>query len=177
MKKLTALFLVFLLLFNIGGYSVVYWMAEHQASREFSAQLDNNEFSGSEAITIKIPISLPYRPNSDFERVYGEFRYNGQQYKLLKQRVLNDTLHVVCVVDQKTTQLNDEMNNFTKETRDASNNPLKVASSSPIQVYANGLETALTPFSTGWTFNITFADQATSLITIFLEKNSPPPWS
>lgn len=177
MKKLAALLMIAILLFNIAGYSVLYWMASEQASKELSAKLDKDEFSGSQAITIKIPVALPYQPDRDFERVDGEFEYQGQHYKLVKQRVLGDTLHVVCVIDQKATHLADEMNNFTKKTNDTSNQPLKVASNSPIQVYSNGLETELMPSSNGWTFDLTFANPANTLSITFIEKNSPPPWS
>ncbi|HEX8060845.1 MAG TPA: hypothetical protein VF473_07910, partial [Cyclobacteriaceae bacterium] len=177
MKKLAALALLFIFLFNIGGYSVLYWMADQQASKELQSRLDTGQFSGSQTITIKAPISIPYQSDREYEKVRGEFEYQGQFYKLVKQRVLGDTLYVVCVIDSKKKALSDEMNEFTRKANDASSasQPLKVASSQ-VQDYSNESAIGLTPLSSGWTVSYHFFDTHSLFIGSTVDPASPPPW-
>ena len=178
MKKLVAATLLLIFLFNVGGYSVLYWMANRQASIELKAKLDRNEFSGSQAITIKVPISLPYQPDRDYERVDGEFEYEGQFYKLVKQRVLGDTLYVVCIIDTQKKKLVDEMDDFTRKANESSSahHPLKIVNSSPIQVYSNSSVVGLISFSSGWTLSLGVFETNLSFIEPSVGTASPPPW-
>jgi hypothetical protein len=182
MKKLVAIALLCLFLFNIGGYSVLYWIANQQASKELRSQLDRDEFSGSQTITIKVPVSLPYQPDRDYERVDGEFEYQGQFYQLVKQRVLGDTLYVVCIIDSKKKELVDGMNKYTKanvaptQESSSANQPLKVASGNPLQDYSNGTAIELTSSSPGWTIAYPYFEIHSLLIESTVDINSPPPW-
>jgi len=183
MKKVVAIALLCLFLINIGGYSVLYWIANQQASKELQSQLDRDEFSGSQAITIKVPVSLPYQPDRDYERVDGEFEYQGQFYKLVKQRVLSDTLYVVCVIDSKKKALVDGMNELTKTnvapTADESSSatqPLRIANTNPIQYYSHGTAVELASSSFGWIISYPYFETHSSLIESTVDINSPPPW-
>jgi hypothetical protein len=178
MKKLTALTLLCIFLFNIGGYSLLYWAEKQQASKELQSRLDRGEFAGSQAITIKVPMSIPYQSDRDYERVNGEFEYKGQFYKLVKQRVLGDTLYVVCVIDSKKKELVDEMNEFTRKASESSstNQPLKVASANPLQDYSNESTVELTALTPGWTVTYPFFEISSLLTESVVDTNSPPPW-
>jgi hypothetical protein len=178
MKKLAAFALLSIFLFNIGGYSVLYWVENRQASKELQSQLDRGEFSGSRAITIKVPLALPYQPDRDYEQVRGEFEYQGQFFKLVKQRILGDTLYVVCVIDSKKKELVDEMNEFTRKASESSstNQPLKLAGSNPLQDYSNESAVELTSSSAGWTVSYPFFETQSFLIGSTVDPNSPPPW-
>jgi hypothetical protein len=178
MKKLVALALLFTFLFNIGGYSVLYWMATNQASKELRARLDKDDFSGNQAITIKIPVSLPYQPDRDYERVDGEFEYQGQYYRLVKQRVLGDTLHVVCILDSKKKELVDDMNRHVRMSSEHtdSNQPLKVASSNPLQEYSGEHALELNSSSDGWSVSIFYSQKIYSLANGSSGAATPPPW-
>lgn len=178
MKKLTALALLSIFLFNIGGYSVLYWAEKQKASKELRSQLDRDEFSGSQAITIKVPLAIPYQPDRDYQRVDGEFEYQGQFYKLVKQRVLGDTLYVVCVIDSKKKEIVDEMKEFARKATESSSTdqPLKAASSNPLQDYSNESIVELASSSFGWTVSYPFFETRFLLLESTVDPNSPPPW-
>ena len=36
-----------------------------------------------------------------YERVNGEFEHNGEFFKLVKQKLENDTLNIVCIKDHR----------------------------------------------------------------------------
>lgn len=176
MKKATALALLFIFLFNIAGYSVLYWIANRQAAAELAVKLDNGEYSGSQTMTIRVPVSLPYQTDTDFERVNGEFEYQGQYYKLVKQRVLRDTLQVVVLIDNKKKELAEDFNEYTRSTNEStSGQSLKVIGSNPLQEYSKGYAFELTSYSNGWEQSILYSDSPSSPIGPISGKNSPPP--
>jgi hypothetical protein len=113
MSRLTAIFLIVVHLVNlVGGYTMFIHM-ERDNSRKLSAQLDNDEYAGREAITIKIPYSLPYSNHPEhYERVDGSFEHDGQIYRLVKQKLFNDTLYVVCVKDAKGTEIRNDFKGY-----------------------------------------------------------------
>ena len=102
MRQLTAIGLLALLLFNMLGHYPVYMGMQWHARQDMERHLDNQDVEGQELFEVKIPISLPYWQNmTAYERVDGRFEHNGEFYTLFKQKVQNDTLHLVCVKDHE----------------------------------------------------------------------------
>jgi hypothetical protein len=50
--------------------------------------------------------------------VDGEFEYNGEFYRLVKQRLSRDTLYVVCFKDQKTKEIHQALIDYVKTFTD-----------------------------------------------------------
>src|SRR4051812_11603943 len=92
LKRLFSLLILFVFLFNMGGYYLMYWGLSYQATQDLRDQLDAGEYLENQAITIALPITIPYATDRDYERVDGEFEYKGEFYKLVKQQLKNDTL-------------------------------------------------------------------------------------
>ncbi len=119
MKKVISISLLLVLSFNIGGYYLIFWVLQKTASIELIQQLDSNQYLEEETIELKIPLSLPYPlQQNGYERINGEFEYQQQRFKLVKQKLEHDTLFVVCIQDKKSEKLNSQMDSFTKTTQD-----------------------------------------------------------
>lgn len=58
---------------------------------------------------------MPY-PVSDgsYERVHGDFEYGGEYYKLVKQKLVNDTLFIVCVKDKETKHIEETLSDYAQ---------------------------------------------------------------
>lgn len=113
--------LLMIFLFNVGGYYIVFWGLRFHADQELSVRLDANLYDPEETIELKIPVTLPYPIQSqDFQRVNGQFEHQGQFYKLVKHKLENDTLYVVCIRDVQTRELVNTMDNYVKLTQDFS---------------------------------------------------------
>ena len=101
------------------GYYAVFLGLKYQNDKYIILQLDAENYSEFEAITVKIPISIPYVADSkSFERVDGKFEYEGEYYRFVKQKLSRDTLHIVCVKDHKTKLINEAMTSFVKTFTD-----------------------------------------------------------
>jgi hypothetical protein len=85
--------------------------------------LDHESFSGSDLLTLKVPLTLPYTSDSqEFERVSGEFEHQGDVYRLYKQKLYRDTLYIVCVKDVSTKKINQALVDYVKTFADKPQN-------------------------------------------------------
>jgi hypothetical protein len=77
--------------------------------------LDRNDLDKFETVMFKIPISLPYtQDDTGFERIDGKYEYNGEFFRLVKQRYANDTLTIVCVKDQNEKVIESAIRTYVK---------------------------------------------------------------
>lgn len=117
MRQLAAISLLALLLFNMLGHYPVYVGMQWQARQDMEQRLDAEDLEGQELFEVKIPMSIPYWQNmNDYERVSGRFEHNGEFYTLFKQKIQNDTLHLVCVRDREQKQLFDKLSEVVQHT-------------------------------------------------------------
>ena len=115
MKKLICLtFSVLHLIGIMGGY----WLfcgVQQLHYKTLAQRLDMDSYAGSEAITIKLPVDETYRSNMDnYERVDGEFEYEGTMYRLVKQKFYNDTAYIVCYKDNRSIAIKDALKDYVQ---------------------------------------------------------------
>jgi hypothetical protein len=118
-KKPFSILLLLVFAFNLGGYYVFFWAMRHTANKELVHRLDANDYSSEEVIELQIPFTLPYPIfNTGFERVDGKFEHEGEIYKLVKQKLVNDTLYIVCLQDKKEMQITSAFKDYSRLSND-----------------------------------------------------------
>ncbi|HVY74196.1 MAG TPA: hypothetical protein VG890_05160 [Puia sp.] len=124
MKRIVAILLLGILLFNWVGYQLYSSFMEHRADQKLIANLDENQYSESDLISIKIPaVHLSSYTNArDFERVDGQVEINGVQYNYVKRRYFNDSLELLCIPNMAATQLKTAREEFFKLVNDLQHN-------------------------------------------------------
>ncbi len=130
MRKAVSILLVVLLLFNALGFYGVLMGLRLQSMQNLVNRLDQNDYSDKETITLKIPVSLPYTAaDLSYERVDGEIEFNGEFFHLVKQKLQNDTLYVVCIRDCNGKQITQALHDYVKtfsDRSDTSKNTAKI---------------------------------------------------
>ncbi len=127
MRKIVAIGLVFLLIYNMLGHYLVLIYQQKVATNYFSQTLANDNIPDDDLFIIKIPVSL-YLPakNTDFEPVKGSFEYKGKFYDMVKRKVDKDTLYIYCANNHKkehiASQLADYVNSYVVDFEDTKNN-------------------------------------------------------
>jgi hypothetical protein len=97
-KKVAAILLISLLLFNWYGYRFVTNYLQQKADRQLETRIDLNQYNESQLIEIKVAMDMPYQNNqSDFERHYGEIEINGKIYTYVKRKVEDGYLVLKCI--------------------------------------------------------------------------------
>ncbi|MDE3234609.1 MAG: hypothetical protein KGO81_01550 [Bacteroidota bacterium] len=119
MKQLAAILLLAILLFNWVGYRLVTDYFENSAETALQAQLDQDNYSESQLVSIKVPFSVPYGANSvNFEKVNGSIEVNGVKYQYVKRRFYKDSLEVLCIPNMATTSIKNARDEFFKMAND-----------------------------------------------------------
>jgi hypothetical protein len=132
-----------------------------------------NQVAGS--FEIKIPLTLPYPlQQKDFERKDGEFVYKNEHFRLVKQKLVNDTLTIVCIKDQKAQQLTNVMDEFSAKTSSDQTDGVML-SGKVIQEYET-LQLLQQVCISGWTQLIEISSSSSSdLFSVTIGSPSPPP--
>ena len=119
MRKIAAILLLLILLFNWVGYRFFSDFLLHRADTQFEARLDRNDFTEDELIEIKIPLHLPYQLNwNSFERFDGEIDVNGVHYKYVKRKVHNDSLVLLCLPNEAKRKIEKAKDDYFKIVND-----------------------------------------------------------
>jgi hypothetical protein len=113
--------MIFLFLFNVIGYYGIYMAMTRQANIAIDRQIDNDEYEADQTVTIKIALTLPYPvQQNNFERIQGDFEHQGEFYKLVKQKYLNDTVYIVCIKNNGEKKAFKVFSDFVKLSTDQS---------------------------------------------------------
>ena len=119
MKQLAAIFFLSVLVFNFYGYRLVISCMQDRNDAVLEKQLDRNEYSDDELISIKTTLNLPYYTSSpDYERAYGSINIDGVDYEYVKRRVYQDTLELLCLPNHTKTKLQTAGNEIAKAAVD-----------------------------------------------------------
>lgn len=136
------------------GYYGVFVGLKFSSQVAMREQFDDESYANDE-VTIKVPIAIPYAADSKgYERVDGEFEHNGQIYRLVKQKLQSDTLFIVCVKDNQTQKINQELADYVKSYTDK---PFSAKQSTKtISIFSKDFistTTSIESASTGWNFS------------------------
>jgi hypothetical protein len=117
-KRLITIFFLLLFLFNAGGYYVFFWIYRQQAERDLLTRIENETYDQAE-ITLTIPLALPYPVSENgLTPMKGEFEYQGEHYKLIKQKLEGDVLYVVCLKNVEREKIDGMMADYSKASND-----------------------------------------------------------
>jgi len=118
-KRVAAILLLVLFLFNWVGYRLLsdYW--QHRADTRLEAQLDQHQYNESSLIEIRVPLNMPYQTaSSGFERYDGEIEYNGIHYKYVKRKIEDGQLVLLCLPNETKMRLQSARDEFFKLIND-----------------------------------------------------------
>ena len=97
-RKIAAILLICLLVFNWYGYRFVTGYFQKKADTQLEAKIDLNDYDESQLMEIRVALDMPYQVSSSaFERHYGEIELNGKIYAYVKRKIENGYLVLKCI--------------------------------------------------------------------------------
>jgi hypothetical protein len=178
LKKVIAITFLILFLFNVGGYYLVFWALRTQAKSNLLHRLNADEYASDDIEVLSIPLNLPYAvaQGGDYQETDGEFEHNGSYFHVVKQRIENDTLYLVCVKNHQVKKLMSKlneysnlMNNVPSGTKQALNFFGKL-----FKDYTSSDVTSPVR-NEGWIFSSSFVELTFTVLTKDYPILSPPP--
>ena len=119
MKKLLAILLLTIYLFNLTGYSLLFQYLINDTDTVLVKRLDKDAYNDKDLIEVKVALNMPYLTTSkNFERVNGQLELNGVHYNYVKRKVSSDTLYLLCLPNFAKTQLYAAKAGYANECND-----------------------------------------------------------
>jgi hypothetical protein len=125
LKKLAAILLFAILLFNAVGYRFVFNYFEHKTVTNLEQKIDANNYSDGQLREISIPLNMPYYGDKEMELVSGELEMNGLHYQYVKRKIENNILHIWCLPNYQRNDVVAAKNNLAKSTNQVPNQSKK----------------------------------------------------
>jgi hypothetical protein len=102
LRKSAAIILLLILLFNMIGYRVWFYYAEQKADLAMESRLDKDQYDVNDLISITVPLDNPYQlEQRNFQRIDGEFNFQGKNFKYVKRKVTDGKLILLCIPDAR----------------------------------------------------------------------------
>lgn len=120
LKRIVAILLLSVLLFNWIGYRLLSAFWEGRAAIRLEASLDDNRYDPEQLILLRISAdALPYSNSSaQFERSVGFIEIGANRYRTVKRRLYNDSIEFLCIPDGAANQLRSARNDFFRLVND-----------------------------------------------------------
>ncbi|MGN6438194.1 MAG: hypothetical protein ACTHMM_16760 [Agriterribacter sp.] len=119
MKRVFAILLFSVHLFNLAGYRLLFCYLQEQNGLQTLRHIETGNYADEDLVLVKIPVLLPYSTNwKEYERYDGEIEWGGVRYNYVKRKILNDTLFLLCLPDIKGTQLADAHQRYAGQIND-----------------------------------------------------------
>ena len=177
MKKGITIVLLILFLLNTLGYYGVFVGLQFRNEKEMKALFDDENYLPQQEVTIKVPITVPYATDSrEFTRVDGEFEHKGETYRLVKQRLLSDTLFIVCVKDNASKEIKQALTDYVKSFTDTPSSEKGTTKS--IQNFSKdyiSCSTVLQSTESGWSKSFVYGTLLNRYKSLTVPLSSPPP--
>lgn len=141
------------------------------------SRFDGDNYDPAKVQTIKIPLALAYPvQDNGYERVDGDFQYQGEFYRLIKQRFYQDTLHIICIKDEQQKNINQALTDYVKTFTDK---PADATSGATLKIdfikdYILS-SISISHLADGWHYSLTLTRETTPSQIITLSIPSPPP--
>jgi hypothetical protein len=119
-KRIAAILILVILLFNWVGYQIYTSIEENRANNGLIAKLNKDEFSSSDLISIKIPAPnlSGYANERSFERVNGQVEIQGIVYNYVKWRFVNGSIELLCIPNRQVNLLRSAGEDFFRLVSD-----------------------------------------------------------
>ncbi len=149
----------------------------YRSDLQIQHRLETSQYDDAETMLLKIPVALPYAAvGKGYQDIRGDFEHKGEFYKLVKQKLENDTLYIVCFKDHTEKHLVKKMIDYGNRSNDLST-PAKQTQnilSKLIKEYNSFYQLAVIQ-SAGWIMSLSFTRSAVTLTPVEQAVLAPPP--
>ena len=170
--------MLFLFMLNVLGFYGIFLGLQFKYALDANRNLDEERYPSADEITFKVPLSVPYyADNQDYERVSGEFEYQGEVYRLLKQKYSGDVLYIVCVKDQEAKKFNQALTDYIKTFTDKPVNAKQQSTKSVQSLCKDYLSTGVSVESqaSGWKKPVVYGHQTKRFQSLDPSRIKYPP--
>ncbi len=119
MKKLIAITLLTVHLFNIGGQLAFHEYLVYQSDKLFNEQIGENHYNIDDLTEIRVPANMPGITDwKGYENLSGRIQFGNTAYNYVKIRMTRNAIYLVCIPNYATTHLSDQNIIYARQVPD-----------------------------------------------------------
>ncbi|WP_377114565.1 hypothetical protein [Mucilaginibacter litoreus] len=120
MRKLLAILLLSVHLFNAGGYTLIFEYFIHRSEQQIVKEIYENKVDATQLVQIKVPVHNPGMHDwPDYERIQGQIQLKNGFYNYVGVKMTRDTMYLVCVANEVKNKLFNANTIIAKNVSDA----------------------------------------------------------
>jgi hypothetical protein len=109
LKKLVAIVLLSIHLFNIGGQLAFHQFLVYRSDKFFNDQISKNHYKLDDLSEIKVPVNMPGITDwTSFQNLSGRVQFKDASYNYVKIKITRHAIYLICVPNYETTHLSDQ---------------------------------------------------------------------
>jgi hypothetical protein len=106
LKKLTAVVVLIVYLFNIGGQLVLHQYFAYLSDKFFNEQTSKGLYNVNDLTEVKLPYNMPGITDwKNYENISGQIQFENVSYNYVKMKITRTAMYLMCVPDYATTHL------------------------------------------------------------------------
>jgi hypothetical protein len=94
-----------LLLFNLGGYMLLFHFFIYRSDSSILSRINNNRYKSTELVQVKIPVHLAIEDWTEFEPISGQVQLKDNSYNYAELKLTRDTMYLMCIPNHDKTRL------------------------------------------------------------------------
>ncbi len=111
--------MLLLLLFNTGGYQLLFQYLIYEADTSVDRQINTNSYRPNDLQLVKIPVHLNIVDWDDFKPISGEIKINNNYYNYAQLKMTRDTLYMLCLRNTDHSRLQNAGRAYAKDVNDS----------------------------------------------------------
>ncbi len=174
MRKFLAVFFLCIVLLNTAGYYLFFEGLRYHNSITWS--FDEDDSNGQEVV-VKIPMNVPYfSQEREWEKAEGQFEYQGDMYRIVRQKLTLDAAYIACVKDKESNLIKQQLADFAKTFTDKEGDSKQSMKSFPgfTKEYLSHT-IGVKPSVPGWSSTLDYTAPPQSLASSFFASIVHPP--
>jgi hypothetical protein len=174
MKKVSALFLLSLFLFNLFGYYFIFSYEKHLLQHEMKSLIRSRQFEGP-CVTIEV---VNPGKNQDYQRINREeFIFRGNLYDIVSEQQVGNLLILRCINDRQEEKLIAGYHQYL-EFMSVNDNPAKVKHLTALLHHVLTIALPVSPdaYLPAPSSEISYFEFPCSFPSVLPSPSPPPPW-
>jgi hypothetical protein len=118
LKKIFAIAMLCLMLFNLGGYAVLFQYVIYRSDAAIIENINHNRYKSAELVEVKIPVHLTTEDWHEYAVISGQVQLKDHSYNYAELKLTRDTMYLLCIPNSDKSRLINANIIYAKQVND-----------------------------------------------------------
>jgi hypothetical protein len=115
LKKIFAIAILVLFLFNLGGYQLLFQYFIYESDVSITQEINNNRYRSADLVEVKIPVHLNIENWNEFKPISGQVKVKENCYNYAELKMTRDTMYLMVIPNHDKAHIINAKNIYAKQ--------------------------------------------------------------